>query len=346
MRHIIYILLLLGITTWADIPAMAQDDNNEGTGFDFGVEYTADLQTDFHRNYNLMNLLQLRATLPLSKAFAFEASTITLGRTKRDAVVEDQLGFSNIDGPNTLLAPAVVGLWWHINNKHSLFAGVRNINEDYFSSDAAELFVNSSPCDQPPLWANFSICDYPYASMGLHYNYDSEKIGVKATLYNGAGYNKFWGRENAFRFCPNSDGVMLMAQGEYKHNDSHYFIGGAAHYGRLEDMEGRKVRPVAWAYAEQRLNDKLSLIGAYSRALHSGAYCTDFVGVGGKLSLSTVDLGLYADYAHFEDDEEWALEITCQIPITDWCYIQPTLHLIKNTEIKNAVGVLRFGVEF
>ncbi len=332
--------MLLGLNAAAQEP-----DSDQPLAPELGLEYTTELQTDFHRNYNMMNLLQLRATLPISSRISAEASTITLARTSRDAIVDDQQGFSSIDGPNVLLAPAVLGFRWHINRQHSLFAGVRTVNEDYFTTDLAQLFVNSSPGIFPAIRANYPLCDYPLASMGLHYDYNAEKFGFMASLYNGAGHKNFWGRDNVFRISPRGEGLLLMAQGQYKHRGSSYVVGGALHQGYVEDAEGRKARPIAWAYAEQRVADNLSLIGAYSRALHSDAYCTDFVGAGGRLTIGTVDVGLFADYAHFEDDEEWALEMTCQIPLTDWCYLQPTLQFIKNTDLNTPVGVLRFGIE-
>ena len=60
----------------------------------------------------------------------------------------------------------VAGFTWHINDRHSLFAGIRRIDEDYFCSDAHALFTNSSCGGYPTITFNYPVAIYPVSAMG------------------------------------------------------------------------------------------------------------------------------------------------------------------------------------
>lgn len=311
----------------------------------FGVEYTTELQTNFKGDNNFVNLLKLNGELPLSKNVRVKVSTLSTAKTNDTSIANDMQVFSNIEVDNMILALSVGGIEWSIDDNNILLFGVHNVNEDFFTSDVTSLFTNSSCGIYPTLSFNYPIANYPVASIGMHYKYDSESMGIVGAVYNGVGYNKFTGRENVFRFCPKSDGIFALAQAEYKYNDSHYFLGGSLHYGELDDVEGHKVRNTLWTYAEQKVADNTTLIGGYSHAFHSSSYCTDFVGLGGKLNIKNAELGLFTDYAHFKDTEEWATELTCKIPINDYLFIQPTAHFISQDGRQQVIGVFRLGIE-
>ncbi|MBQ0058219.1 MAG: hypothetical protein KBT20_11235 [Bacteroidales bacterium] len=95
-----------------------------------GVEYTTELQTNFSES-NFVNLLRLNAELPIGKSLSLEAATTSVAKTRDERLVDDLQTFSNIEEDNLPLAIAVCGANWQINDKHSLFMGIRNMNEDY-----------------------------------------------------------------------------------------------------------------------------------------------------------------------------------------------------------------------
>lgn len=311
----------------------------------FGVEYTSEMQTNFKGDNNFVNLLRLNGELPLSKSVRIKVSTISAAKTNDESIANDIQVFSNIEIENLPLALSIGGVEWDIDENNTVLFGVHNVNEDFFTSDVTSLFTNSSCGIYPTLSANYPIANYPVASVGMHFKHSSERFGFVGAVYNGMGYNKITGRENVFRVCPKSDGVFSLVQGEYKYNGSHYFLGGSLHYGELDDIEGHKVRNTIWTYAEQKVTDDITLIGGYSHAFHSSSYCPDFAGVGGKINIKNAELGLFSDYAHFKDTDEWATELTCKIPINDFLYIQPTAHFISQEGRNQVVGVFRVGIE-
>lgn len=310
---------------------------------DFGVEYTTELQTNF-QGCNFVNLLRLNAVVPISKSMAVEASTISIAKTRNERLLDDLQTFSNIEEDNLPLAIAVCGANWQINDKHSLFMGIRNMNEDYFTSPVTSFFTNSSCGIYPTISANYPIANYPVASVGMHYCYDGSPIKVQASLYNGTGYNRFTGRENVFRVCPKNDGVFGIAEVEYQHKGSSYFMGACVHYkSAVSESEYRKVGSTLWSYAEQKMTNRVSLIAAYSHAF-SRAECPDFIGIGGKYTTQNCELGIFSDMARFEEATEFATEITGKYQFTPNIYAQPSVHAIFTGHSFRSVVSLRFGV--
>ncbi|MFR3425368.1 MAG: hypothetical protein ACLTSS_03465, partial [Phocaeicola coprocola] len=56
-------------------------------------------------------------------------------------------------------------------------------------------------------------------------------------------------------------------------------------------------------------------------------------------------LGVFADYADFTTEHEWASELTCKFLFGKSGYVQPAFHLIANTRECNWVGLIRLGYE-
>lgn len=54
-----------------------------------------------------------------------------------DGIIDDWQGFSNIDADNNFAMLAVLGYMHEWNSGH-LFVGVRNVNEDFFTSDVTD----------------------------------------------------------------------------------------------------------------------------------------------------------------------------------------------------------------
>ncbi|MBQ0073938.1 MAG: hypothetical protein KBT34_07065 [Prevotella sp.] len=309
---------------------------------EFGLEYTTELQTNF-KECNFVNHLRLNAEITLSDKVSLEASTISLAKTSEERLLDDLQFFSNIEDENLPISIAVLGVNWQINDKHRLFAGIRNMNEDYFVSPVTSLFTNSSSGVYPTIGANYPIANFPVASVGIHYSYDNGPVNVQASLYNGVGYNEFTGRYNVFRVCPNSDGVFGLAQVEYKHKGGSYFGGASVRYGDYVFDEEKEFGSAIWAYTEQEINNRLSLIGGYSHAFGT-SLCTDFIGMGGKYSFAKCELGLFTDVAFFHGVTEWASELTCKINLTKHVFLQPTIHAIMTGGDFGSVAMMRLGV--
>ena len=115
-----------------------------GLAQELQVSYTTELQSDFKQGSNWVNLLRLDFTHSLGKHTTLQASTISTARTRIESLADDFQTFSNIEEKkNHPLALATLGVQQQFGHS-SLFFGIRNLNEDYFTSPATSLFTNSS----------------------------------------------------------------------------------------------------------------------------------------------------------------------------------------------------------
>lgn len=96
-------------------------------------QYTTEWQWDMNKNTNWVNQLRLDLSVPLGNdRNTIKAATLHLAQTG-ESVIGDWQGFSNIDADNMLASIAVLGFMHQWNSGH-LFIGVRNVNEDFFTS--------------------------------------------------------------------------------------------------------------------------------------------------------------------------------------------------------------------
>lgn len=307
------------------------------------VEYTSELQSNY-RNFNFVNLLRLDAVIPLNSSIAINAATISIAKTSENRLIEDLQTFSNIEEDNLPLALAVCGINWKIDGQNTLFAGLNNMNEDYFTSTVTSFFTNSSCGVFPTISANYPIANYPMASIGVHYSHEKDLLKFQASLFNGTGHNRLIGRENVFRFCPKDDGLFGIAQAEYHYMGNDYFVGICGRYYLDDNFNTSSLGTAFWAYTEQNPTDRLSFIISYSHAFVAPE-CSDFAGIGGKYTFKNWELGLFADMARFEKTTEYAVEITGRMSLNTHLYIQPTVHAIITGHNFHAVGMLRINMK-
>lgn len=301
-----------------------------------GIEYTTELQTNF-RDFNFVNLLRLNAEMPISKTVTIGASTISIAKTRDERLVDDLQAFSNIEEDDLPLAIAMCGANWQINDKHSLFMGIRNMNEDYFTSPLTSFFTNSSCGVYPTISSNADIANYPLASVGVHYKYETERLCVQASLYNGEGHNRFSGRDNIFRLCPHDDGVFSLSEIQYHNKGRHYFLGNALH-------SGPSFFTAPWLYIEQQICDELTILAGFSHTFGNSIECKDFKGLGIYYQQANYHIGIITDYATYCDAREWASELTMKYSFYNHAYLQPALHMIRTGNHTNIICSIRLGL--
>lgn len=319
-----------------------------------GLEYITEMQTDFKRGTNWVNMLRASLAFPLNRQLTVEAATISIAETRTEPLLPDLQTFSNIEEANLPLAFALLGVKWEWG-KSACFIGIRNMNEDYFNSPCTSLFTNSSCGIVPTLSYNFPLPNYPVAAVGVDYKWTDERWQIACSLYNGTAHNRFTGRENVFRFCPSADGMVGITSVSYRRHESSYYWGNAL-YGRgsgtdvergeepAHPAEEKKLTWVSWAYAEQRLGSSglwLLLHASVCPQVVSG--CRTFAGAGLVAHCGKTEVGCWIDYARFTGSYEWAAELTWKIPCLKQGYVQPALHLIRNPELRGTAGLLRFG---
>lgn len=338
-----FFVVAILLMTACPIHVTAQDADSTRLRPSFGLDYIGELQTDF-KYTKFVNLLELHAEVPLSQKISFSASTLSLATTNEDMLFLNLQGYSNIDAWQIPFTLTVAGFTWRVNDHHSVFAGIRRIDEDYFCSDGLSLFTNTSCGGFPTVVNNLVTPTFPLASMGIHYAYESERWGIQASVYDGTGSWELKGRNNVFRVCPKSDGIFALGQVEYRHNDSHYFLGASVHDMYVWGEGERKLRPAAYGYAEQALSDRLTLLAAYSHAFSEDEPFRNFCAIGGTYTCKRVECGVFSDYTSLIGVDEWATEFNCKVTLTDYLSVQPVFHLIITDSKTNCAGLLRMNV--
>lgn len=305
-----------------------------------GVWCDAEMQTDFKGHSNYVNLLYLNADYPLNDHLHLSVASISILKSREESLLDDLQTFSNIEADSQPFTLALAGISWSPADKHTLFLGIRNVNEDYFVSPITSLFLNSSCGIFPTLSCNMDIANYPLASMGFHYSYSAPTFCFQVSTYNGQGYDRLTGSANLWRVSPHSDGLFFITQIDWKRSTRHYFAGAAQHTGSRGTASGRSA---LWAYTEQSLGDRISFIADYSHAFGHSSQCTDFIGIGGQYAWSKSTLGLFSDHASFRHDSEWATELTYKYDLSSLFFLQASCQLIHHGSWL-PVGMVRMSI--
>ena len=327
------------------------------TAQDLSAEYTAEIQAGDNGRCSLVSLLRIDYIQPICNNVRLEFAGISIARTHGESIVSSLQGFSNIDEDNTAMAPAVAGLAM-TSGGTKLFAGIRNMNEDYFTSHFTSLFTNSSCGVFPTISANYRIANYPLASAGIHFEQKIKGLTLMSSVYNGKGYKRFTGRDNVFRLCPESDGLFYILSINYQYNGSTYNFGASLHHGspvpyeetaglqaseKTQKTQKKTTTGAVWGYAEQMITPQLCAMMQYSANPSKGIACRRYAGIGLVRTMRNAELGVFAGRAVYKDETEWAAELTCRINCFGHGYIQPALHFIRNSDGTHCVGLLRMN---
>lgn len=314
---------LLGVVLlFVGMGGRAQGYDPTSTSVSWGVNLVSELQLNHIGDVNFANLLKTDFEIPFCRNVSLCLGAISTYMTREAGIGNDLQTFSNLDAEPTPMAFAVFGLNFSIHDKHTLFFGVRNMNEDYFASPVTSFFTNSSCGVHPTISANYAVANYPEASLGLHYRYETAALSFQASLYNGKGYHRIVRGDNIFRFNPKSDGIFALAELQYQHQGSQFFLGGALHCHQ-------NVRFTPWIYLEQSLAEHLRLIVGYSHAFGKNNWCKDFAGIGIHWSHNKWSCGAFTDLARYDSDTiEWATEVCGQYVLSQHILLQPIAHFI------------------
>ena len=351
-----YIVLVFGLVAGGILPAAAQT---------FGVSYTTEVQyAPTNSRTNWCNLLRTDFSLPVYKNGEFSAATIHIYKTNQERIVDDMMTFSNIEEQSNPLAIAVLGYMQKIGSS-SLFLGIRNVNEDYFTSPATSLFTNSSCGIYPTLSTNYPIANYPLSSLCLDYKGQFGRWNVKGSLYSGVGYNGWSREDNPFIVNFKQNGFFGITEINYQTNYGSYFCGVSLHnrlficdaYAEQSDetvsTETQKKTSVTWwGYAEQRLwveaGHEINLLAQYSENSSANNFCKRYAGLGATWSHEDSrqrkhDVGVVFSVAQFCEANELTAEITYRYQFRPDSFLQPAVHLIRNSAGFHSVVMLRFS---
>lgn len=343
---------------------------------EFSGELTSEWQWDMNKRTNWVNLLRLNMRLPLANGKgAFEAATLHVAKTKEETILADWQGFSNIEADNMFAAIAVLGYMHTWQNAH-LFVGVRNVNEDFFTSNVTSLFTNSSCGIFPTIAASYPIANYPFSGLTLYFDVTRGPWTFKNSLYNGTGYNGWKGNDNPFLVRPKRDGVFNISQLEYSAHDARYFAGLTVHTRQhlTCEQEGfvttdgssasendgeeavstekttNKTTFAWWVYGEQPVwtagDRSVVCMAQYSENTSRKNECYRYAEVGCAYRDSLNECGLSGQYARFQEGNEWSMELTWRRQLSETVAVQPSFQYVNNANGQFTVLSARLCLSF
>lgn len=326
---------------------------------EFGVQYISEVQTNFDKSVNWMNFLRLDASLNIGKKGSIDFASIHTFKTLDRPVADDWQVFSNIDNDNLAFGLAVLGYTHQFSDKFKLFAGVRNVNEDYFISDGTALFVNSSHGIYPTIGENYPLGNYPYSTLGIHTNWAiNDSWTVQGSVYNGVARQLF-GPDHGLLDIRKDDGIFFIGDVNYRQESQlpGTYFAELSYSNKIhgEELTDGKTNLTYWLYGEQSLykagNRHIDLMVQFSQNLSVDFGCKRYMGAGVLLYNILTDkidntLGVVVNNADYDFGDETVVEATYSLQLTDNIAIQPAYQRIWNDEGNYNAALLRLNVEF
>ncbi len=339
----------------ASTVAVAQNES-ESRPYEWSVTYiteggwnVADKRTSW------CNLLEVGGALDLWKGARVEATA--LGTFRAGCPLADDLqGLSNIDpGFNRAFRLIQGGISQQLGDKVILFAGLRNVDTDHFTSPLTGLFTGSSNGNFPVLSGNFPLGTYPMAALALHAEYrPTSTLTLKETVYNGVADDRL---EHQFCFRPDKDGVFNIGSLTYESPadtklPGSYTVGYGLGTQPIEDEDDLSYNYALWLLGEQQVARVggcglgVMVQGGMSPAGRSA--CRYYWG--GGLTLAEIGrceatVGVAMNRAIYSDGTETDWELTAHVPVWKCFAVQPALHCIRTNGETTVAGLLRLCVE-
>lgn len=323
------------------------------------IEASASITTEADWNVingrtNMLSQLNLGLSIPLWKGATLEtnilaARNLRLEKGQSQNIATDRQVFSNIQLDEQL--PPTLSVWGisqQVGSRLMLFAGVRNMNVDYFTSEYGSLFTNSSDGMYPTLADNWQLANYPEAALCLHIEWHiSNDITWRHSLYNGKPSRHLGG---LFRFAPQSDGLVDITELNIKER---YRLGmlngwqpanGEQQKRHITSLFTNIERPLY----QQNIEIRLLFESGYTFGdnINTSAYFG--AGIISKHLLKENDqAGVQIHHAIYTDkSHETDVELTYRTPLNKHLYLQPAIHIIRTSSCYESIALLRAVFSF
>lgn len=332
---------------------------------EFGAEYVSEIQTNFKKEVNWADMIRLDASLPLWKKGSFEYASYHIFSVPNRPVINDWQGYSNINYDNMAFNLAVFGYTHEFSESFSMFAGIRNVDEDYFSSEHTPLFTNASCGIFPTVSANYGVGTYPLSAMGIHARLNiGQNWTLQGSLYNGMARPAFGDGHGIFDIRPEDDGFIYISDVSYEQKSSlpgtyygGFTIGNKIHSTDENDeaVTETKANFAYWLYASQDLwrsgDSSLGMLAQFSQNISVEQGCKRYYALGLTLNNFIVksmenSFGIYCIKSDFDNGDEDVVELTYRLKLNDYIEIQPAYQFIKNTEDTYNVAMMRLCIGF
>lgn len=268
------------------------------------------------------------------------------------AVADDIQGLSNLDaGENRAFRLIKLGVGQKFGN-FSAFAGLRNIDYDYFTSAYTSFFTGSSYGNFPTLSLNHPLPTYPLSALGLHIEYSpTENIVIKESLYTGSASDRF---DRQFRIRPASDGFFNIGSISYTaHGNGYSPASYTFNYSVAKMPEGKGKKKIHYALfgnIEQPVatirNTGIGMLlqGSWSPT-HGQEMCRGYAAMAIVAERQNgLMAGIAANRVFTLEGDETDLEFTVGLPLLKYFTLTPSLHCIfTEGNSCNVVGMLRLS---
>ena len=298
-----------------------------------------------------MNVLQGDFGIKLWKSSLFDVSALSTYGVGTP-VCDDRQGMSNLDADNRIFRLFHAGLsQTFMNDRLSVFIGLKAADEDYFNTDMTGIFTGSSYGGNPICTEVHGISVYPEATLAFHVAYEQGGWTFRESLYNGAPSDCL---DEQFRFRPKRDGVFNIGSAMYSGENEDGFLPSTYTFGYAfssKQVDGYEQFGL-WGGAEQPLfsfgDARLNLIAQGGMQVTDNAACKGYW-AGALLAENVtkwgVQVGLSVNRCYWVDGNETDVELTFTCPLGAGFSVQPAFHAIRTDGESNCVGLLRLYYE-
>lgn len=302
------------------------------------------------------NLLEASVSTRLWKGARLETGAISTYNLNLP-VADDLQVFSSLDaGPDKAFRLIQAGISQEAGNWLTVYAGLRNIDMDHFTTPFTGLFTNASHGNFPILSSNFPLATYPMAGLCLHLEFHpTERLTLRESVYNGVASDRL---DRQFRFCPAGDGVFNIASLNYhlgpeEEHHGFYTLGYACGSSPVEEgVRDKAFNYALWALVEQPFlhigENHLGALLQGGTSPASRSECRYYWGAGLILTClegKGIRTGIVVNRAVYASDRETDVELTGSFPVCSWLTLQPALHHIQTNGHGIMAAQLRAVVE-
>lgn len=336
-------------------------------GITLGLTYIGETVRKFSGGLNQRNTiyqdnLDLTATIDTDKLLSWPGGTLFIhglrnhGGNPSVDLVGDLQGVSNIEAPDQF---TLYELWYEQRFAHdraSLLFGLRDMNSEFYVSDYAALFLNSSFGIGPEISLNVTSSVFPKAGLGIRARVRPlQNWYIQGGVYDGdpatrKPSSKVKGVEGKMAIVESG---FSSASGTYKTGYWHHTANKSynnrtfdSDYGIYAVIDQQLLRFegstaiggfVQWGWVPKARNDVTGYLGL---GLHVQAPLP---------GRDDDELGIALARASTHTSAETTVEATYRIAINPWIAIQPSLQWIRHpggdpTAKAARVGLLRFQV--
>ncbi len=257
------------------------------------------------------------------------------------------------DSPSTLaLMTFGVGQGVFDGSLH-LFAGVRNLGKDYFTTPWNSIFTSAMNGLFPSIATNFVVADAPKAAMALHAEWHPNRHwSAKMSIYDGVA-SELW--SELFSLNLRRDGIFMLGEVGYS-GDGRGYVGTyniGASYGYAPSAttlarggEEKSSRASLWLLAEQPIyrwagGRELEMIlhGAWAPQSDCDLYGGVAV-VCSSLCRKSDYVGLLLARGLYRGGAETQMELTYSLPVGHF-NLQPALHRVYSTHGNYTIAMMK-----